>query len=1156
MTNINTNPINNHYTNVSDNPYKALTPYQEKDNEFFGGRDEDTEKLFQLVKYNSLTVIFGKSGIGKTSLLNAGLFPRLKKENFRPIRIRLNFSPDASSLKEQICSAIVSGLASNENDNSKIEIKSQIEDIPPHPLSTDETLWEYFRRVNHFETTKEGKKKIIPVLVFDQFEEIFTLGRYHKERDGIIDEFSWLIEEQIPPKIREQVINDEKIAKKLVYSKIQSYVKVIISLREDYLPHFVELKSRIHFFGQSLFRVVHLNGKQARDIISKPKNGFKDEKTISKIITTLSSNNIVKGIELPEEKFEIEPAFLSLLCHQMYEKGMFESVKPEELSLLIEEYYNSKIKEYPKKVAIFIESNLLTDAGFRTPRYLEKNHPLKEYLKQLEEERILRIFHEGHEEYVEIIHDFLVSIILEKRNRRLQKKANKYISFFTGIICILLLLTILAIHQCSRANKQANIAEINRLNAEASLELPNDNTKALRIAEIAIKKVPKGYEKLPLKVLSKIAYSSVKRPFYINITPLKRDDVIGDAVFSADGKRIITAHENGDVYICDLEGNTLRELKGHKERVSSIAFSPDEEFILSGSWDKTARLWSQTGEIQKEFKHEGPVTSVAFSPDGKRILTASYDNTARLWDLEGRLLQIFKCDGKVSSVKFSKDGKRIITVSWDNRIRTWNDRGELLNTFVHENTRFSSILASNGKFALIAESNNIIRLWDMKNKEPKTSIKYEGKLSMMKFSPTGNYILTGTENGSLKLFDLKGNQIAQFEKHGRKITAAAFSPDESYIFSSSDGESSILWNIKSNIVVNLEHDEEISTVKFSPDGSLIATVTDDGTARLWKTNGRLESVATFKHNRGRIIKALFSPKMDFILTASNNGLIKRWTIDGKVSQDIKNFGNRITDLIINADGSKIAILSGPTEVQIVTPEGEILPQKIKHDNIICQAMFSPKDKNRLLTVSCKDGLIHLWNLNGIPPISISQENIATARFSPDGSLLIVSTKTGQISIYNLSGKMLHSFGISLENNRELVSATLSPGNKKILTIFNEGPVLLWNLDGIHPTDFTHEQHIYTAEFSHDGENILTASLDKKAKLWDISGNLFTTFNHDSAVFFAGFSPFDRQVVTICRDNTVRLWLAPSVILDWLRNSKIPELTENDKKELGLTNLER
>jgi len=91
------------------------------------------------------------------------------------------------------------------------------------------------------------------------------------------------------------------------------------------------------------------------------------------------------------------------------------------------------------------------------------------------------------------------------------------------------------------------------------------------------------------------------------------------------------------------KGNVLKVFKGHQDKISSIAFSPNGKSIITGSWDNTARLWDLQGNIPQVYKgHEVGINSVAFSPDGKRILTGSDDRTARLWELKKDLKEFQK----------------------------------------------------------------------------------------------------------------------------------------------------------------------------------------------------------------------------------------------------------------------------------------------------------------------------------------------------------------------------------------------------------------------------------------------------------------------------------------------------------------------------------
>lgn len=101
-------------------------------------------------------------------------------------------------------------------------------------------------------------------------------------------------------------------------------------------------------------------------------------------------------------------------------------------------------------------------------------------------------------------------------------------------------------------------------------------------------------------------------------------------------------------------------------------FSPDNQQILTASWDKTAKLWYLSGKLLNTFQHDGAVESALFSPDGWSILTASWDRSAKLWNLQGELLaNLDKHQGAVNSAVFSPDGSRMLTASDDRTSKVW-----------------------------------------------------------------------------------------------------------------------------------------------------------------------------------------------------------------------------------------------------------------------------------------------------------------------------------------------------------------------------------------------------------------------------------------------------------------------------------------------------
>jgi len=370
------------------NPYKGLEFYRESDKDIFFGRDDESSYLSQLVVNTRLTVVYGKSGIGKTSLLNAGLFPKLRDDGDLPIWIRLNYAIDTPSLLDQVKKIIW-----NELENRSIEIRSQVGDKQAKSLSKDETLWEYFRRVNHFEQSGDKEKMVIPVLVFDQFEDFFNIGnqKIEKNKDDLIHELYWLVEDQIPTLLKDRIQDsDEDVAgiKELLFSHARLNVHVMISLSEDYLAQLIDLKSRIPSINRTLFRVIHLNGVQARKIINMP-GGIQDKDITDQILKMSETGDENQSKAILEERLIIEPFILSLICSRAIEEGI-KTFAPGDRDRILTDFYDSVMKEFPEKVERFIEDKLINKEGRRIPFPLTPGMPVEKSLLQLVERRILR----------------------------------------------------------------------------------------------------------------------------------------------------------------------------------------------------------------------------------------------------------------------------------------------------------------------------------------------------------------------------------------------------------------------------------------------------------------------------------------------------------------------------------------------------------------------------------------------------------------------------------------------------------------------------------------------------------------------------------------------------------------------------------------------
>jgi tetratricopeptide (TPR) repeat protein len=297
--------------------YPGLRPFRDTDHDrrLFFGRDEETQYILHSILVENLFVLFAKSGLGKTSLIHAGLMALLRQNDLFPVVIRFN---DRDKAPLDAIYPAVEKAAAERNEGGDARNK-----IDYDPGETD-TLWQFFK-TSAWWTSDD--KRLTPVLIFDQFEEFFTLHSPER-REAFNEQLADLVRGRVPRSLRESF--KQTRGGRFPYSETPPQVKIIISMREDYLGYLEELAPSIPAILRSRFRLLPLKREKAREAIIKPARvrlaegasaGLKEFSyagdAVDEILDFLCERRMRGKVVKADD---VEPFQLQLICQHLEEK--------------------------------------------------------------------------------------------------------------------------------------------------------------------------------------------------------------------------------------------------------------------------------------------------------------------------------------------------------------------------------------------------------------------------------------------------------------------------------------------------------------------------------------------------------------------------------------------------------------------------------------------------------------------------------------------------------------------------------------------------------------------------------------------------------------------------------------------------------------------
>jgi WD40 repeat protein/energy-coupling factor transporter ATP-binding protein EcfA2 len=1157
-------------------PYKGLKKFNSGDKSIFFGRDQLIQDLLIAVQKNKVSLILGASGSGKSSVIRAGLIPKLKEligESF----CDFIFTPGKDPFE-----SFYRSLTSEEKDNSFSSSQSDIA-LERKADTLSKTV----------EALKDEKSQWF--IFIDQFEEIFTNCSSLEAKNNFIESITRLAQDA----------NDS--------------VRIILAMRADFLDQF-GIYSKFSELFQNNFRLVtDMHSDQLRQAIEQPaaRNGVVfEEGLVEEIIDDLQGQagylpllqytlNLVWESECKSKS--IEDRTINVESYRMI--GGVRGA----LQLRVDTIYKNFSQDEQKATKqIFLRLvNIFSQNSGKAERVVARKADRSEFVGVLIENTLNKLINENllvsrsqndtEQSIIEVSHEILLSswetlvnwindakevIIIANRlsddamrwESALKKNdlindniriANDELWTGSRLERVLELqeqnIFELVLGDFNLRDKQFIVASADERKSRI-VEEENRRKRELD-QEIKARKLAQTRNRIAtisLLVLTGLSIFAVNRYMDAQVKTIEALSASSKALFSSEPgldsliealragaslrKTFWAGVETRAQVLTALQQTVFRvkeynRLEGHDSHVWSAVPSPNGQIIASAGGDNNVILWRADGSVIKKLQgHQSQVYSVAFSPDSTLLATGSADQTVKLWRSDGTLLKSFQGKqghkGEVKSVSFSPNGNIIASAGDDQTIKLWHLDGRLIHTTDKLNTVVRCVSFNRDGILASASFDHIVRLWKPDGSLLRTLKGHTMPVNGVSFSPDGKTIASASDDRTVKLWKVDGTLIRTLSGFKGIVWDANFSSDGKKL-ATADHEPNIkIWQLD-------EKEKEPITLR-SRGAPIYSTkfLKQNGTTNLisssFDRNITLWHVADTSSNAHKILEGhtdrIWRIHSDYhgiyFASAAGDNTFRLWKAvsdkAGEAGELLRTFSghtNSVTNISFSHDSELIASSSLDTTVKLWRSKTGNLIHTLKgHTNWVWGVSISPDGKT--IASTGNDKTIRFWNSKGhlIKVINKAHNDwIFDINFSPDGQTLASSSRDKTIRLWSIDGRLIRTFS---GHNDLVASVIFSPDGKFLASASGDKTVKLWKIsDGSLIKTFPgHKAYVLAVSLSKDGQTIASASWDHTVKIWKIDGRLITTLQgHSDEVNGVAFSPDAKWLASASKDKTVILW---------------------------------
>ncbi|MEH2346904.1 MAG: ribosome assembly protein 4, partial [Nostoc sp.] len=449
----------------------------------------------------------------------------------------------------------------------------------------------------------------------------------------------------------------------------------------------------------------------------------------------------------------------------------------------------------------------------------------------------------------------------------------------------------------------------------------------------------------------------------------------------------------------------------------------------------------------------------------------------------------------------------------------------------HSSSVYSVVFSPDGKTLASGSLDSTIKLWDVSTgKAIKTLTGHSSTVNSVVFSPDGKTLASGSEDKTIKLWDVStGKAMKTLTGHSSSIISVVFSPDGKTLASGSEDKTIKLWDVSTGKAMKTltGHSSSIISVVFSPDGKTLASGSLDSTIKLWDVSTG-KAMKTLTGHSSIVTSVVFSPDGKTLASGSADNTIKLWDVStGKAMKTLTGHSSIVNSVVFSPDGKTLASGSADNTIKLWdVSTGKAMKTLTGHSSIVISVVFSPDGKT--LVSGSEDKTIKLWDVStgkAMKTLTGHSSIVNSVVFNPDGKTLASGSLDNTIKLWDVStGKTIKTL---TGHSNWVNSVVFSPDGKTLASGSLDSTIKLWDVStGKAMKTLTgHSSSVISVVFSPDGKTLASGSEDKTIKLWDVSTGkaMKTLTGHSSRVNSVVFSPDGKTLASGSLDKTIKLW---------------------------------